>query len=80
MIVLPDAPPLVAQQIAERIRATMEATPFQISVDPGELPCTMSFGVATYKEGDTLDSLLKRADDGLYDAKESGRNKVVFKE
>ncbi|MDH4943769.1 diguanylate cyclase [Sulfurimonas sp. C5] len=38
---------------------------------------TSSFGVAAYSEGDTIESLLKRADDNLYKAKESGRNKVV---
>ncbi len=38
---------------------------------------TSSFGVASYIEGDNVDSLLKRADDNLYKAKDSGRNKVV---
>ncbi len=38
---------------------------------------TMSFGVTQNKPGDTLDSFVKRADQALYTAKETGRNKVV---
>jgi diguanylate cyclase (GGDEF)-like protein len=35
---------------------------------------TVSFGLTEYKEGDTLESMFKRADDALYEAKNSGRN------
>ncbi len=38
---------------------------------------TASFGVSAYMKEDTLESLIKRADDGLYRAKETGRDKVV---
>ncbi|GHV06953.1 hypothetical protein AGMMS50229_12760 [Campylobacterota bacterium] len=37
---------------------------------------TASFGVASYQAGDTLESLVGRADVALYFAKESGRNRV----
>jgi polar amino acid transport system substrate-binding protein len=37
---------------------------------------TASFGLTLSKEGDTLDSIVKRGDKALYEAKDSGRNKV----
>jgi diguanylate cyclase (GGDEF)-like protein len=40
---------------------------------------TASFGVARYQEGDCINSLIKRADDALYNVKKQGRNQVEFR-
>jgi len=58
---------------AERLRATLRQT--QVGgID--RLRVTASFGVAQAEPGDTLDSLLRRADKALYQAKENGRDRV----
>lgn len=38
---------------------------------------TASFGIAMYSQGDDQQSLVKRADDQLYKAKDAGRNCAV---
>jgi len=40
---------------------------------------TASFGITTFKPNDTLQSLIKRADDALYEAKNTGRDNIVVK-
>lgn len=64
-----------AVEIAERLRRRIEA----LSIDVGtrHVAVTCSFGVSEWRGGDSIDSLLKRADMALYEAKLSGRNQVL---
>lgn len=62
-----------ARILAERIRQSMELHDFG---EAGNI--TISIGIARFKEDDTEDSFLKRADDALYKAKEQGGNCVVM--
>jgi len=50
------------------------------SLIDGKYKITISMGVTQFKQDDTNTQLLKRVDDALYEAKESGRNKIVVKE
>lgn len=63
-----------AVALAERIRSTVAAT----GIEPLSAPITASFGVAELQKGETGDSLINRADEALYKAKQSGRNRVVI--
>jgi two-component system cell cycle response regulator len=64
-----------AQVVAEGLRALMMTLSFPSS--KGEVKLTCSFGVSALQQGDAVDTLLKRADVALYEAKSSGRNRVV---
>lgn len=63
-----------ARLIAERIRMTV--SDLCISTEKGLLQVTLSTGLAMLKEDDSSNGLLSRADAALYQAKQSGRNKV----
>lgn len=62
-----------AAQRAEDIRAAIEALP---PVRPGANGISVSIGGTVYRDGDTLECLVARADGLLYQAKYGGRNRV----
>lgn len=65
-----------AANLAERIRNQLEKTPFILS-NKQALHITASFGVADWGDGKDI---IKVADESLYKAKNSGKNKVVISE
>jgi diguanylate cyclase (GGDEF)-like protein len=71
---LPHTPITSALQVAERLRARLADTP--IATSAGELRVTLSGGGAQLLAGETLESLVARADSVLYRAKHYGRNRV----
>jgi two-component system cell cycle response regulator len=78
VVVMPDTDTSFAYSIAERLRQSIETTPVKISRAPHALNITISIGIAKLEsEADTAEQLLHRADQALYRAKRSGRNKVV---
>ncbi len=64
-----------AKEFCESLRKNVEELEFETV---GHF--TISTGLTMMKPGDTPETVFKRIDDALYEAKESGRNKVVFKE
>lgn len=75
MIILLRGTPLKdALIIAEKIRKGIENT--AVKDEKNTYNVTISLGVSIYKPADTVDSIIKRADDGLYKSKEAGRNRV----
>ncbi len=75
-IALPQTTIEGAHQLAERLRQLIECTPFSISSER-HINVTISLGVTTFAPHDNnLDTLIKRADIALYQAKASGRNIV----
>jgi diguanylate cyclase (GGDEF)-like protein len=74
-ILLPETAENVACHVAERIRARLEQTP--VPTGTGHCAMTVSIGVAEAREGDSMETLMHRADEALYAAKQRGRNRVV---
>jgi len=78
LVVMPDTHIEDAYRIAERIRGHVAGSPFRVSGGTQSLDVTISIGVATSLPGETrCDAMLKRADEAMYEAKGSGRNRVV---
>ena len=64
-----------AVNVAERIRVKIS----QLEVKPVKKTITASFGVSQMKEDESIKELFCRADNALYEAKKTGRNKTVIK-
>lgn len=77
VVLMPETDAVRAYEAAERLRKAVEATDFVIPHPESPLKKTTSIGFATLQHNDTPESLLKRADEALYEAKNSGRNKVL---
>ncbi|MGZ4837213.1 MAG: sensor domain-containing diguanylate cyclase [Terriglobales bacterium] len=77
VILVPQTPADQAQGVAEKLRKVVEGWSF-----PGvPRPVTVTAGVASYPlNGRTRDELVKAADDAMYRAKQSGRNRVLLAE
>lgn len=74
VIMLKNATIKEAQKIAEKLRVNIEQTKVQNTID-----ITSSFGLTKYYAKEDTNHTFKRADDALYEAKQSGRNKVITK-
>jgi two-component system cell cycle response regulator len=78
VVVMPDTDVAFAYSVSERLRHSIETTPFRISRAPNALKLTISIGIAGLEgPGDSAEALLHRADQALYSAKKAGRNRVV---
>ena len=69
--------------VAERLRKTIESKVIDISKvnnenDVKSINITLSLGIYEMKDTDNDEDLLKKSDKALYQAKNTGRNKVVI--
>ena len=79
IILLPDASALQALPVAERIRANIAA--LHVGTDKTPFTITLSIGIAEMQHeplDESVDRIIQRADQALYQAKESGRNRTVI--
>ncbi|MDF1879849.1 diguanylate cyclase [Sulfurimonas sp. MAG313] len=73
MLVLPHVDKKQALFTAEKLREAVSSHDFKEAVH-----ITISMGVVCFEKGDTKETVLKRVDKALYQAKEEGRDRVVF--
>ncbi|MEL6361359.1 MAG: PleD family two-component system response regulator [Pseudomonadota bacterium] len=80
LIAMPDTDTDFASLVAERLRQEFAASKIVLNAGRDELSVTVSIGIASTDEGtkdDTPQKLIKRADEALYEAKSTGRNRVM---
>ncbi len=76
VVILPETPLALAEELAERLRIQIEE--YSISIEDGkEFNITASIGVSTFPQhGESWGDLLNAADSAMYAAKDGGRNCV----
>ncbi|MBL8531140.1 MAG: PleD family two-component system response regulator [Hyphomonadaceae bacterium] len=79
VVIMPRTTGDIACLAAERLRRSICAAPFHAPGLPAPLDVTVSIGVACASADDTAETLMKRADEALYEAKRAGRNRVMGK-
>jgi len=72
LVICPETDSTGARILAENLRKHIENNAFPV---PGKI--TVSLGCATLTAKDSVENLIKRVDQRLYKAKETGRNRVV---
>ena len=80
VICVPSTEDIDPQSIAERMRQNIEDQTIVTDHNHQAIKITASFGVGTCrpKSKDGLDPLIRRTDEALYEAKNSGRNRVCL--
>lgn len=74
LLLLPDTSLIPALTLAERLRNEVAQNSFRFHDQ--ELPVTMSAGVCSIAQADSIDNMLRQADLQLYSAKAAGRNRI----
>jgi two-component system cell cycle response regulator len=74
-LVLPEVPPDRALVFCQRLCRVVAQEEFKVG--SGGVTVTVSVGLSAFVTGMTRDELVKRADEALYEAKRTGRNRVV---
>lgn len=74
LVLAPETDLAHAQTLAHRLHEALRSTPV------AGIPATLSLGIAGYRQGDTVAVILSRADEAMYRAKASGRDKVELED
>ncbi len=78
MLLMPDTPLEGAMSILSRVLVGVSSLRLESAQGPFQI--NVSAGVSQFRQGDTMESLLQRADEALYKAKVDGRNRICVVE
>jgi len=78
VMVLPETGKPDATFAAERVRKITSEMNIKAKRGSAAIPVTVSIGVTTLTDGDDVEAVIARADEAMYEAKNKGRNCVVF--
>lgn len=78
VLVMPETDLEGAANVADKLRSVVGTSQFRFKDTP--VPVTMSCGVATFHNEDTIDDVFERADRALYRAKNLGRNRYCVED
>ena len=74
VLLIPGTPLEGAQQLLETLRTAIESCPFHFKGE--RVTITLSAGVSAFAAGERAEQVFERADQALYRAKRSGRNRI----
>ena len=77
LIILPNTKLSGAMKLAERLRNNIHNHKFIYNNQ--EIPLTVSIGITSASKSDSIYSIIQRADEALYEAKNKGRNRVEYR-
>jgi diguanylate cyclase (GGDEF)-like protein/PAS domain S-box-containing protein len=77
IVLLPETEGINAMIPSERFRRLIADSSFPMPPDGLHVSVTVSIGIAMYREGDTIDDVIRHADLAMYAAKNGGRDRVV---
>jgi two-component system cell cycle response regulator len=79
VLILPELSKIQARSLAQKLVKLIKSTKLPAKRETARIELTISLGIASFPEdGKNEDTLLKKADEALYHAKESGRNQVCL--
>lgn len=74
VLLIPDTSMVEGLALMDKLRKAIEACPFHFKGEP--VTITVSMGISAFRAGERSESVLKRADQALYRAKDEGRNRI----
>jgi diguanylate cyclase len=76
VVLLPDTPPDEGRQILTRLQRSLSGSLFLHENQP--VFVTFSAGITAYRDGEAIEAALERADQALYEAKRTGKNRTCL--